>query len=28
VFDWVNVIALLLGWMIHIGLDYSNRVQP
>jgi membrane-bound metal-dependent hydrolase YbcI (DUF457 family) len=24
VFDWVNVIALLLGWMIHIGLDYSN----
>ena len=23
-FDWVNVLALVLGWSIHIGLDYSN----
>ena len=23
-FDWANMIALLLGWLIHIALDYSN----
>jgi len=23
-FDWFNVLALILGWVIHIGLDYSN----
>ncbi len=24
VFDWLNLLALILGWLIHIGLDYSN----